>query len=567
MKSLFLAALFSSSFLTPVLAKDLNFDSKVSAVTVYPQGAQVTRVAPGTIENGEHIIIIDDLPGHVDANSVRVEGSSGGEIEIGSIDVRQHYVGGEDQSSKRVELEKQIESLSDDITRLSQEIADANARRAMVRGLAGRAILPRKPAGNLDGQASAVVISADELKSLLTLSSEQFAQISKFTTQAKITQRGLAKDISELNKQISELAPKQQLKTIVAIHVSSDSQGPAEFLVRYNVQDAGWAPVYDARLTLGEGKDAAQNAKLKITRRASVRQATSEVWDGIALTLSTARPNANTQVPRLRPYVLREKEVYLSRRDKRKRTKMVMKEMAVEAPLADDGAAIGRTFSPKKVRVVQAKIVKAGFLAEYKISGSLSVSNTGVDKNVVINSDEKPAKLSIQIAPRVDKSAYLVAKFAVEGVSPWLPGTVMLSRNGVFLGKAALPLLKPGLDYSLGFGVDDFIKVEHAQVADKKSESGIISTFNVAERKFVTTIKNLHDFAMPVTVRDQVPYATHEDIVVKATAGSTKPSDKNVDNQRGILSWENIVEPKGEVVIKFGYTVTWPKEMNITPVR
>ena len=563
MKSLFLAALFSSTFLTPVLAQDLEFDSKISAVTVYPQGAQVTRVAPGVIENGEHVIIIDDLPGHVNANSVRVEGSSAGEIEIGSIDVRQHYVSGKDQSSKRVELEKQIESLSDDIKRLSQEIADANARRAMVQGLAGRAILPRKP----DGQASAVVISADELKSLLTLSSEQFAQISKFTTQAKTTQRELAKDISELNKQISELAPKQELKTIVAIHVTSDSQGPAEFLVRYNVQDAGWAPVYDARLTLGEGKDAAQNAKLKITRRASVRQATSEAWDDIAMTLSTARPNAKTQVPRLRPYVLREKEVYLSRRDKRKRNKMVRNEMAVEAPLADDGAVLGRAVSPKKVRVAQAQIVKAGFLAEYNISGSLSVGNTGVEKNVVINTDEKPAKLSIQIAPRVDKSAYLVAKFAVEGVSPWLPGTVMLSRNGVFLGKAALPLLKPGLDYSLGFGVDDFIKVEHAQVADKKSESGIISTFNVAERKFVTTVKNLHDFAMPITVRDRVPYGTHEDIVVKATAGSTKPSDKNVDNQRGILAWENIVEPKGEVVIKFGYTVTWPKEMNITPVR
>ena len=563
MKSLFLAALFSSTFLTPVLAQDLEFDSKISAVTVYPQGAQVTRVAPGVIENGEHVIIIDDLPGHVNANSVRVEGSSAGEIEIGSIDVRQHYVSGEDQSSKRVELEKQIESLSDDIKRLSQEIADANARRAMVQGLAGRAIMPRKP----DGQASALVISAEELKSLLALSSEQFSQISKFTTQAKINQRELAKVIRELNKQISELAPKQELKTIVAIHVTSDSQGPAEFLVRYNVQDAGWAPVYDARLTLGEGKDAAQNAKLKITRRASVRQATSEAWDDIAMTLSTARPNAKTQVPRLRPYVLREKEVYLSRRDKRKRNKMVRNEMAVEAPLADDGAVLGRAVSPKKVRVAQAQIVKAGFLAEYNISGSLSVGNTGVEKNVVINTDEKPAKLSIQIAPRVDKSAYLVAKFAVEGVSPWLPGTVMLSRNGVFLGKAALPLLKPGLDYSLGFGVDDFIKVEHAQVADKKSESGIISTFNVAERKFVTTVKNLHDFAMPITVRDRVPYGTHEDIVVKATAGSTKPSDKNVDNQRGILAWENIVEPKGEVVIKFGYTVTWPKEMNITPVR
>ena len=74
-----------------------------------------------------------------------------------------------------------------------------------------------------------------------------------------------------------------------------------------------WAPVYDARFDIGRRQDAAQKAKLKISRRASVRQATSEAWDNIALTLSTARQMLKPKFPRLRPYVLREKEVYLSR--------------------------------------------------------------------------------------------------------------------------------------------------------------------------------------------------------------------------------------------------------------
>ena len=73
MRSLFLAAIVATTFLTPVSAAELTAQSQIDAVTVYPQGAEVTRVATADLVRGDHSLILDNLPGDVDPQSIRVE--------------------------------------------------------------------------------------------------------------------------------------------------------------------------------------------------------------------------------------------------------------------------------------------------------------------------------------------------------------------------------------------------------------------------------------------------------------------------------------------------------------
>lgn len=560
MKPFFIAALLSTTLMSPVFADQFDFDSKVSDVTVYPRGAEVTRLALGQIVVGDHVITIDDLPGEVLADSVRVEVISSAKVQIGSFDVRQEYVSSKDQIGARVAIERQIEGLNDQVAELGELVNNANTQRNMLQTLAGQAILPRK------GEGSSVAISADDLNALMQLTGDKFAAISKVIGQARIDQRKFLREIEELQKKMSELAPQQVLKTVVAVNLSSEGVGDAEFVIRYKIQEAGWAPVYDAKLTLGtNGKD----SKIKIIRRASVRQASTETWDDVTLTLSTARPSTNTQVSHLSSYVLRERRVERERRSykKERRRTGIVQNMA-PAPVAESDGVLGRVLKlPRKAKFKQVAVAFSGFLAEYNISGKVSVNNTGADKNVVIGQKEFDAEISVYSVPKLDPAAYLSAHFTVEDQTPWLPGTVMLSRDGVYLGKADLPLLNPGEDFDLGFGQDDFVKVKRSQVKDKTGESGFISTVNVVERKFVTTVTNLHDFPMKVTIEDQIPYGAHEDIEVEMVDGTTKPTETNIDKKRGILAWEKTIEAKGEHVINFGYKVSWPEKMKITPVR
>jgi uncharacterized protein (TIGR02231 family) len=554
--------IISANLLTPVLADEMSFASKLVEVTVYPRGAQVTRVASGQVPTGDHVIMVEDLPGQLVANSVRVEGSAAERLEIGSVDVRQSFVA--DHSVERVEIEDRIESINDEIAALGLEINNANTQHRLLQVLAGQTVAPRREAN------VGLMISAEELNALLNVTSERFAAISKITEKARIRQRLLTKQVEDLRQRLNELSPEPEMRTVVAIYLDAVDAGEAEFRIRYKVDKAGWTPLYDARLLLGTNSSGAggNDARVKIVRRANVRQATTEPWDNVALTLSTARPKGNTQSPKLSPYILSEYQKYLSKKQKLRRQSVTVREMAPQV-LADRNEAIlgGANKPDRKIKFKNVAVEFSGFLAEYKIAGPVSVTNAGAEKNVTIGSKELSAIISAHSTPKIDPGAYLNAKFKIEGEAPWLPGPVMLSRDRVFLGRAILPLLNPGQEYSLGFGRDDFVKIDRVQVTDKKGESGLISTANVEERKFVTTITNRHDFPMRVIVQDQVPYATHEDIEVKMSADTTKPSKTDVDKKRGILEWEKLVEAKAENVIEFGYKVSWPKTMNITPVQ
>ena len=53
--------------------------SRIDAVTVFPSGAEVTRLAKVRLEPGEHVVVFPDLPAGTVQNSVRVEGKATGD--------------------------------------------------------------------------------------------------------------------------------------------------------------------------------------------------------------------------------------------------------------------------------------------------------------------------------------------------------------------------------------------------------------------------------------------------------------------------------------------------------
>jgi uncharacterized protein (TIGR02231 family) len=127
------------------------------------------------------------------------------------------------------------------------------------------------------------------------------------------------------------------------------------------------------------------------------------------------------------------------------------------------------------------------------------------------------------------------------------------------MGNGRLPMLTPGDDHALGFGVDDRIKIKRTEVKSETSESGIINTGIVQENSWVIEVENKHVRDMPVKIFDRMPFSTHEDIEVELVSGTTKPSETDVDHKRGVMVWAYDLAPDAEKTIKFGYRVTSPK--------
>ena len=72
----------------PARAADVDATSAVDAVTVYPDGASVTRVITLDLPSGDNTLVAKDFPLTLDPSSLRVEGEAGAKLTIGAIDTR-----------------------------------------------------------------------------------------------------------------------------------------------------------------------------------------------------------------------------------------------------------------------------------------------------------------------------------------------------------------------------------------------------------------------------------------------------------------------------------------------
>jgi uncharacterized protein (TIGR02231 family) len=250
--------------------------------------------------------------------------------------------------------------------------------------------------------------------------------------------------------------------------------------------------------------------------------------------------------------------------------------------VASDAATSQRTFSPapgttrgraksaasEEPEAVAAEEGRAtieaqAFQAIYGIPGRVTVPATGEAKRVQIDDMQLDPALTVRTVPKREQKAYLYAKVTIARGTPVLPGLVSLFRDATFVGNGRLPMLAPGEEHELGFGVDDSVRVKYAIAEEKRSESGIITASKTDVRNYRISVKNLHERAIPVTVLDQIPVAQNADIKVELV-GKTQPTKRDIEDKRGVLAWEMKLEPDEEKTIEFGYRVTWPAAKKVT---
>ena len=324
--------LLAATAVTPAYAATITAVSKVDAVTVFPSGAEVTRIAEATIAAGEHALVFEGLPGDLMAETIRVEGSALGRVEIGSVDAKLVYVPSTATDARRKDFEAQIQALQDERSVLDQGIADAEYQKSLMQQLASGAFAaPAK-------DSAAKSFGAADLGQLLDLVGGKLQTLSKLVLDSRVRQRQIDLAINDLSSQIATLAPAEQARMLVTVHLAAPADAIGTFRLRYRIAGAGWQPIYDARLT-SHAKDT--GSKIELVRRAAVMQSTTEDWQDVVLTLSTARPIGATAAPTIMPQLIGGYETGRAQNYSRSR------DAALEAP-APASEAIGELDSALK---------------------------------------------------------------------------------------------------------------------------------------------------------------------------------------------------------------------------
>lgn len=531
----------------PVRAADVAGSSAVDAVTVYPDGASVTRVVTLDLPAGENSAVLKDFPLTLDPASLRVEGEADAKLTIGAIDAKPPRAA---PPVNLPELDKRIEALKDERVNLQGVIDAATARRKFAERFA-----EASPAGIGDkGEARPIA----EWRAAFTAVGEEVASADSAIRDAERKQRDLDREIARLEQ---DKAQKPPSKMEVRIELSAVAATKATLRVTYAVRNARWAPLYDARLDTG-AKD--RKPALELVRRAEITQNTGEDWSNVALAVSTVRTARGGNAPDLKSLVVQYPSV----------PRPVAAASAMDYAAAPAAAPAPQRMVRSAGKTEEAVLEKAaeqqavadvsGFQVVFKIPGRVSLGAGEGAKGLRVSSANIAPDLAVRAAPVIDPTAFLEASFKQTEDAPLLPGRVAIYRDGVFVGRGQMAAAAKDETVRLGFGADEKIKIERNVLKRNEGSAGlIVTTSKTDERSFKTTVRNGHDFPIRISIEDQLPVSENEDIVVEMLPSTTPPSATNIRDKRGVLEWAYEAKA-GEVKdINFAWRIRWPKDKNV----
>ncbi|MEY9757077.1 mucoidy inhibitor MuiA family protein [Bradyrhizobium yuanmingense] len=542
--------LVTTALASPLWAANVDANSTIDTVTVYPDGATVTRVISLDLASGDSTLVAKDFPLSLDPSSLRVEGEAGAKLTIGTIDARPPKAA---PPVNLPELDKRIEALRDQRADLQGAIDSANARRKFAQHFA-----EASPAGlGEKGEARPIA----EWRAAFAAVAEEIATADSAIRDATRKQRELDRQIAQLEADRSAKPPS---KLEVRIDVASAAATKATLRVTYAVRNARWVPLYDARLDTG-AKD--RKPQLELVRRAEVTQATGEDWSNVTLGVSTVRISRGGSAPELHSLIAQypqvPKPMALGTASDLARPAPTVRQRSYE-PMSKAAEA---TELRERADEQQAVAEIGDFQATFRIPGRVSLGAADGAKSLRIASVNVPADLAVRAAPVLDPTAFLEASFKQTDDTTLLPGKVAIYRDGTFVGRGKITASTKDDIVRLGFGADDKVKIERAVLKRNEGSAGLlVTTSKTDERSFKTTIRNGHDFPIRVAIEDQLPVSENEDIVVEMLPSSTQPTANNIRDKRGVLEWSFDAKPGEARDINFAWRIRWPKDKSMVIV-
>jgi hypothetical protein len=252
-------------------------------VTVFTQGAQITRKKSVDLSPGISILNFTDLSPFIDAKSIQVKAL--GNVTVLSVNHRQDFLKPTEKSKELTDLETQLTDLNSRIKLentylqiIAEELAFLNDNRDVTTGIKDISLQTLKDASGF--------YSAN-LKALKLKEIDHYKNL-----------EDLLKQKDNLERQIQSLTTKKEYPAgEIVVKVDAKQTNRATFEISYLVSNAGWFPSYDIRAK-------SITDPVELIYKANVKQDTKEDWKNVRLKFSSSNPNQTGMAPELKPYLL-----------------------------------------------------------------------------------------------------------------------------------------------------------------------------------------------------------------------------------------------------------------------
>ncbi len=522
----------------PVRAADIEARLAIDQVTVYPQTANITRSGQVTVPAGSHRLIVSGLPDPIDASNLRIYAGSAA-VRLGGVEV-QKIVDKDYVSDAERTLRRRLVTLQDQRAALQDEIATAQSQLKLIDSLAS---LPT------DRNGKSIVESVSIPGTLASIGTGSEAARAKIRA-ANIAIRDLGAEVEQVNAELAKIATARKTTTEVRAAIEASAAVTVPVSLEYRVVDAGWDWVYEARLDT-------QTKRMALFRQASIRQGSGEDWVNAEVSVTTAKPRQNAGTPAVTSAFLRLRDYVAPVPDSMELAEVTVTGSRKIRGVRTRGASEG---DDEESPLITTDEFATEFVQDFRIPSRISINSDRQARVYPVSEDEFETNLVARAVMAVEPTARLEAAFHYEKDTPIEAGRLQLYRDGAYVGAANLPLLLPGTDVRVPFGVDERIRIV---VREEKAESGargVLGRQVQSEYRRRYEITSYHAAALPIEVIDRVPVPKDSGIKVEVLDGATPPTEKDFDGKAGVYLWRLPGTPKKTETIRHLYSVRYPSD-------
>jgi uncharacterized protein (TIGR02231 family) len=544
MRRILLATVF---FPSCVLADQITATSRVTEVTIYAYGAQITRQVTFDAPAGTHDLTVADLPQETYAEALRIAPGTG--AQIASFALQPEFVPPSTprENAALIAAEADVQRLEEAeraalvaLEGVQVRINAANAQVAFLQGVKAEPAIDATSAENL--RAIATMIGAEVL---LAGEAARAAKAEQLLAEQALSD--VRADLAAAQEVRGALGSDQTLYAALDVKVVLETAGPQSVTITQFVQNASWRPVYDMRLSR-EGGD-----MLTLQRGVLISQATGEDWDDVALTLSTANPSAQTMPSTLYPE-------YRAISDSAKTYAMEPESAVMEDSLRLGGALAAQAAPAPTTYTGQ--VALQGDVVVYTYAAPADVKTGATDLRLALDEIVLTPEITARAVPRYDATAFMIASFTNTGAEVLLPGYAYLYREGTLIGGMDFAAVQAGEQAELPFGTIEGLRLTRDMPVRATGERGLIISSNQQEETAVLQIENLTEQAWNVRLMDLIPYSEQDDLQVSYVA-DLPATEENVDGQRGILAWDFPLAGGEKTAVTLTTTLSWPDGMTL----
>ena len=616
---LILSLIFSNVFSQENFEKEIK--TEVKEVTVFLDGAQVVRKKTIDLTKGKTIIKFVNLSPFIDAKSVQVKAE--GELTVLSVNHQQNFLDKLEKSAELTNLEKQLETIEDkiklentylsiikeelsflqenrDIGGKNEQVSVTNLQQASdfysnkLTNLKMKEIERNKSLTTLNEQKNDL---QNQIKTLTSKKEYPTGEIlvkvdAKQTNKYSLELTYLvgnagwfpsydirAKNVNEPVQLIYKANVKQDTKvdwSNVKLKFSSadpNVSGVAPELQTYFLNYNALPPTYKLTANSVRGRVVDSNGEPLPGANVIVQGTTIGTVTDLEGNYSITIPNNSGQLTY--SFIgFNSKTLPI--------TNSVMNVALEESEMELQEVVVVGYGSKKKVsEALQGRLAGVNVDNSIKIRGTSSLAiptaqvenQTTVDFEIntpyTVKSDNKnytvdmevynlPAFYQYYCVPKVDKDAFLIANIINWEKYNLLEGEANVFFEETYVGKTLLDVRYASDTLKISLGRDKKVSVNREKIKDF-TDKQFIGNKKEETRAWKTTIKNNKNQTIKMTILDQVPVSTIEEIEVNVQ----NISGAKRNSETGEIKWEFELKPNDKKDFELKYSVKYPKYRNL----